>query len=204
MLHSLISSDTTAAADQDDLHVAAVLVEEPAPPGSFGFSSGSAFGPFRRSRCAPPAAESPARRIDAERLRHVVRRACVPPLVGPVRRPASLRARRDLATRSSSCHAQLAARAPTASAFAFLAIRASYGSAALPWAPRPRVPSARAADPRAHRHSTSGYCGSISISVCASTAATQIRANHLRSAGMTYHGAHCVLVADSICENAVW
>ena len=41
---------------------------------------------------------------------------------------------------------------------------------------------------------TIGYCGSISISVCAITAAAAIRANHLRSAGITYHGAHSVLV----------
>ena len=30
------------------------------------------------------------------------------------------------------------------------------------------------------------------------------RANHLRSAGITYHGAHSVLVWLSISENAVW
>jgi hypothetical protein len=42
------------------------------------------------------------------------------------------------------------------------------------------------------------------MSVCASTAAAQMRANHLWSAGTTYHGACSVLVADSICENARW
>ena len=31
-----------------------------------------------------------------------------------------------------------------------------------------------------------------------------MRANHLRSAGMTYHGAHSVLVWLSIPENACW
>ncbi len=36
------------------------------------------------------------------------------------------------------------------------------------------------------------------------TAPAQIRANHLRSAGMTYHGAQGVLVAESICEKACW
>jgi hypothetical protein len=40
--------------------------------------------------------------------------------------------------------------------------------------------------------------------VCARTAETQIRANHFRSAGITYHGAHFVLVADSISEKAAW
>ncbi len=44
----------------------------------------------------------------------------------------------------------------------------------------------------------------MSIRVCARTAAAQIRANHFRSAGTTYHGAHFVLVADSIAENACW
>ncbi len=44
----------------------------------------------------------------------------------------------------------------------------------------------------------------MSIRVCARTAAAQIRANHFRSAGTTYHGAHFVLVADSISENACW
>ena len=44
----------------------------------------------------------------------------------------------------------------------------------------------------------------MSISVCASTAAELIRPNHLRSAGITYHGAHSVLVWESIWENAFW
>ena len=35
-------------------------------------------------------------------------------------------------------------------------------------------------------------------------AETQIRANHFRSAGITYQGAQSVLVADSISENAFW
>src|SRR4029450_5032598 len=39
-----------------------------------------------------------------------------------------------------------------------------------------------------------GYCGSMSISVCAITAAAAMRANHLRSAGITYQGANAVLV----------
>src|SRR5215470_16374114 len=51
---------------------------------------------------------------------------------------------------------------------------------------------------------TTGYLGSISIRVCTITAAAQIRANHLWSAGITYHGAQRVLVADSISENAFW
>jgi hypothetical protein len=38
----------------------------------------------------------------------------------------------------------------------------------------------------------------------AQPAAVQTRANHLRSAGMTYHGARRVLVADSISEKAFW
>ena len=44
----------------------------------------------------------------------------------------------------------------------------------------------------------------MSISAWASTAPAQMRANHLRSAGMTYHGACSVLVADSIREKASW
>ena len=40
--------------------------------------------------------------------------------------------------------------------------------------------------------------------VCAMIAPTEIRANHLRSAGITYHGAHSVLVCESISENAFW
>ena len=52
--------------------------------------------------------------------------------------------------------------------------------------------------------STVGYRGSISISVWAITAAAAMRANHLRSAGMTYQGAHSVLVWESISENARW
>src|SRR6516164_1531022 len=50
---------------------------------------------------------------------------------------------------------------------------------------------------------TFGYRGSISIRVRASTAVTQARANHLWSAGITYHGAQSVDVFDSISENAV-
>ncbi len=49
-----------------------------------------------------------------------------------------------------------------------------------------------------------GYCGSISTSVWARIADTQMRANHLWSAGMTYQGAHSVLVLESISEKAVW
>ena len=35
-------------------------------------------------------------------------------------------------------------------------------------------------------------------------AEAQARANHLWSAGMTYQGAHSVLVLESISENAFW
>ena len=35
-------------------------------------------------------------------------------------------------------------------------------------------------------------------------AAVAIRAYHLWSAGITYHGAHSVLVAESIGEKAAW
>ena len=51
---------------------------------------------------------------------------------------------------------------------------------------------------------TVGKRGSISISALAITAAGAIRAYHLRSAGITCHGAHSVLVLDSILENARW
>ena len=44
----------------------------------------------------------------------------------------------------------------------------------------------------------------MSMRAAAITAAVQTCANHLRSAGITYHGAHGVLVAVSICENAFW
>ena len=44
----------------------------------------------------------------------------------------------------------------------------------------------------------------MSISACAMTAAAATRANHLRSAGMTYHGAHSVLVCVNISEKASW
>jgi hypothetical protein len=49
-----------------------------------------------------------------------------------------------------------------------------------------------------------GNFGSIVISVSTRTAAAAMRANHLWSAGITYHGAHSVLVAESISENAFW
>ena len=51
---------------------------------------------------------------------------------------------------------------------------------------------------------TSGYRGSSSSSACTRMAPTQMRANHLWSAGITYHGAHSVLVWDSMSENARW
>ena len=38
----------------------------------------------------------------------------------------------------------------------------------------------------------------------ASTAPTQMRANHLWSAGITCHGAHSVLVCESTSEKAFW
>ena len=44
----------------------------------------------------------------------------------------------------------------------------------------------------------------ISISALTIAAADAMRANHFRSAGITYHGAHSVLVCDSISENARW
>ena len=51
---------------------------------------------------------------------------------------------------------------------------------------------------------TLGNFGSILISALAMTADAQMRANHLWSAGITYQGAHSVLVAESISENAFW
>src|SRR5262249_16602296 len=51
---------------------------------------------------------------------------------------------------------------------------------------------------------TVGNCGSILSSVSTSTADTATRMNHLWSAGITYHGACSVLVADSMSENAAW
>jgi hypothetical protein len=51
---------------------------------------------------------------------------------------------------------------------------------------------------------TCGYCGPMPARVCTSTAAAHSRANHLRSAGMTYQGAERVLVAESISENTSW
>ena len=51
---------------------------------------------------------------------------------------------------------------------------------------------------------TFGNRGSISIRVCASTAAAATRANGLSSAGMTYQGAHGVLVLLSTSLNAFW
>ena len=44
----------------------------------------------------------------------------------------------------------------------------------------------------------------MSISAWTSTAPAAMRANHFRSAGITYHGAHSVLVCESISENAFW
>ena len=44
--------------------------------------------------------------------------------------------------------------------------------------------------------STAGNCGSISISLLAMMPATAMRANHLGSAGTTYHGAQGVLVCS--------
>jgi len=44
----------------------------------------------------------------------------------------------------------------------------------------------------------------MSMSACAMTAAAATRPNHLRSAGMTYHGAHSVLVCVNISEKASW
>ncbi len=44
----------------------------------------------------------------------------------------------------------------------------------------------------------------MSIRAFASTAPAPIRQNHFRSAGITYQGAHSVLVCDSISENAFW
>ena len=51
---------------------------------------------------------------------------------------------------------------------------------------------------------STGYCGSIVIRVSMITAAAAMRANHLWSAGMTYQGAHSVLVLESISEKAFW
>ena len=51
---------------------------------------------------------------------------------------------------------------------------------------------------------TTGKRGSISMSVWARTPAAATRANGLSSAGMTYHGAHGVLVFDRTSLNAFW
>ena len=51
---------------------------------------------------------------------------------------------------------------------------------------------------------TFGNCGSISVRVWARTPAAATRANGLSSAGMTYHGAHGVLVFESTSLNAFW
>src|SRR5207302_8215425 len=61
-----------------------------------------------------------------------------------------------------------------------------------------------AAFSEARAPSTVGYLGSISSRALAITAAATIRVNHLWSAGITYQGAHLVLVLLSICENADW
>jgi len=52
--------------------------------------------------------------------------------------------------------------------------------------------------------STVGYRGSISTRALAITAAATSRVNHLLSAGITYQGAHFVLVLLSTYENADW
>ncbi len=51
---------------------------------------------------------------------------------------------------------------------------------------------------------TFGNFGSISIRVWARTPAAATRANGLSSAGMTYQGAHVVLVFDRTSLNAFW
>src|SRR6185437_10497408 len=81
---------------------------------------------------------------------------------------------------------------------------ASNGSAAAPFGASASSRSRACASDRRTALLTFGYCGSSSISVVTITAEAQIRANHLRSAGITCQGAQDVLVWLSISEKACW
>src|SRR5262249_33491961 len=102
-------------------------------------------------------------------------------------------------------HSSRATAASLPAAFAFApACSAANGSAGGPLGAS--ASRSRLAACRCLRWSSPppGDRGAVSVTVCTITAAAQIRANHLWSAGITYHGAQRVLVADSICENALW
>src|SRR5262249_25326424 len=102
-------------------------------------------------------------------------------------------------------HSSRATAASLPAAFAFApACSAANGSAGAPLGASASSSRLTACSCWRWSSLTTGYRGSISIRVCTITAAAQIRANHLWSAGITYHGAQRVLVADSICENALW
>ena len=76
------------------------------------------------------------------------------------------------------------------------AARPRSGSGAAPSGAWPSSSTLAAWSASVPRVETFGNCGSISMRVWARTAAAATRANGLSSAGMTYHGAHGVLVFD--------
>ena len=111
-----------------------------------------------------------------------------------------------LASASAAVSASAAALASAAAAaFAFPpASLAANGSAGAPLGASASSSRLTACSCWRRSSLTTGYRGSISTRVCTITPAAQTRANHLWSAGITYHGAQRVLVADSISENAFW
>ena len=215
--------------EQDDLHVGARTGRGSAASPASPFSAGSALGPSFCSSSAAFAADRPLAGIDAELRGDVVGRERVPALgrrragaagcvchdrpfvaaVSGVGRPSRLAQRlrcRFLAFRAFFVAFLAAALRRLLRRLVRLraAASAANGSGAAPLGAS--ASSSTLVSSSALRASavTFGNRGSISISALAMTAAAQRRANHLWSAGITYQGAHSVLVAESISENAFW